>query len=453
MHGILGTPSEPVKIAALNQKMRQALEQIWDRVWITGELSNLAAPRSGHLYFTLKDGAAQVQCVLFARNRQALNFNPQHGMQVIACGKVTMYEVRGQLQLIVAQLLPVGAGALQQAYEALKKKLLAQGLFDLQRKRPLPKMPQCIGVITSDTGAALRDVLKVLAGRFPQARVIIYPAQVQGSLALPSLLKALDQAMRRQECHVLMVVRGGGSLEDLWPFNEERWVQALAACTLPTISGVGHETDTTLTDFVVDVRAPTPSAAAMMVVPDQAVLRRQVSQARMQLEQGIQRYCAHYRLVVQARVGALVGVQSRVVRLQQRLEAAQYRLDRGWQGIVQSKRAHYQEVERDLSLVRLQSSVFVLRQQARELQGRLQAAWQHALVALNNQLQLQLHSLKQLNPQVPLSQGYVILEDEKGTWLRGKAMIKEQSSVQVVTADGSIKCKLDSSRESLEVVE
>lgn len=240
-------------------------------VWVEGELSNFARPSSGHWYFTLKDRDAQIRCAMFRMKNSTVRFTPKDGALVLARGRVGLYEARGDYQLIIEHLEEAGLGALKREFERLKAKLQAEGLFDSERKRPLPAVPACIGVVTSPTGAAIRDILHILRRRFPAARVVIYPSAVQGAAAVPELLAALDVAATRAECDVLIVARGGGSLEDLWAFNDERVARAIRAAPMPVVSGIGHEVDFTIADFVADVRAPTPSGAAELVVPERRV--------------------------------------------------------------------------------------------------------------------------------------------------------------------------------------
>ncbi len=259
-----------LSVSQLNRKARTLLEQGIGRIWVEGEISNIARPGSGHIYLTLKDDTAQVSAAWFRQRQRGPAAGYKNGDKVLAFGKISLYEARGGFQLIIEQLEPAGEGVLKQRFDALKKKLLAEGLFDEDRKRTLPRLPSRIGIITSPTGAALRDMLTVLRRRFPSAPVIIYPAAVQGDAAPGELIAALDKAIERDECDVLIMGRGGGSLEDLWAFNDEALARAIADSPLPIVSAVGHEVDFTIADFVADVRAPTPSGAAEIVVPDQA---------------------------------------------------------------------------------------------------------------------------------------------------------------------------------------
>ena len=287
-----GSKEQVYTVSELNRLARQLLEQDLPRMWVSGEISNLARPASGHLYFSLKDERAQIRCALFRGASRGGTFVPENGMQVLARGRVSLYEPRGDYQLIVDHLEPAGEGLLRRRLEELKQKLAAAGLFDPARKRPLPTLPKAIGVITSPSGAAVRDIVHILKRRFPAIPVIIYPVQVQGEQAKFDIVKAFETAARRAECEVLILARGGGSLEDLWAFNEEIVAQAIADCPIPVVSGVGHEIDFTIADLVADVRAPTPSGAAELVVPDsrdwlrhlQALERRTVMASQRTLD-------------------------------------------------------------------------------------------------------------------------------------------------------------------------
>lgn len=264
-------------VTRLNREARSLVEANFPTVWVEGEISNLARPRSGHVYFSLKDESAQVRCALFRMANRNPGFIPEDGARVLARGRASIYTQRGDFQLIVEYLEAAGEGALRQAFEILKNQLAAQGLFEPSHKKPLPAIPKRIGVITSPSGAAIRDVLAVLKRRFPGIPVLVYPASVQGREAVPEITRGLDLASRRRECDVLILTRGGGSLEDLQAFNEEAVAHAVYRCEIPIISAVGHEIDFTIADFTADRRAPTPSAAAELVVPDRLELQRRIA--------------------------------------------------------------------------------------------------------------------------------------------------------------------------------
>lgn len=278
-------------VSRLNNEVKSILEECFPYIWVEGEISNFAAPHSGHFYFSLKDATAQVRCAMFRSNQRKLNFTPKDGLHVMIKARVSLYENRGEYQLIAEAMEERGEGKLRREFELLKKKLEAAGLFAESHKKPLPPYPTKIGVITSATGAAIRDILTVLKRRYPCVPVIIYPTLVQGTTAAPTIVKAIATANQRQECDVLILSRGGGSLEDLWPFNEEIVAHAIYKSDIPIISGIGHEVDFTIADFVADVRAPTPSAAAEIATPDRmellAILARQTHQLSRQMHNKI----------------------------------------------------------------------------------------------------------------------------------------------------------------------
>ncbi|MGA9366661.1 MAG: exodeoxyribonuclease VII large subunit, partial [Steroidobacteraceae bacterium] len=248
-------------VSRLNQEVRVLLERGLGVIWVEGELSNFSQPASGHWYFSLKDRDAQVRCAMFRVKNALLGFTPKAGQHVIARGRVSLYEPRGEYQLIIDHLEEAGVGALQREFERLKAKLAAEGLFASEHKRKLPRFPRRIAVVTSPSGAAVRDVLNILARRFPPAAVLVYPTAVQGVAAAPAIVQALQLASARMDCDVLILARGGGSLEDLWSFNDERVARAIRACAIPVVTGIGHEIDFTIADFAADARAPTPSGA------------------------------------------------------------------------------------------------------------------------------------------------------------------------------------------------
>jgi len=319
-------------VARLNREVRQQLESGFGRVWVAGEISNLARPPSGHLYFTLKDARAQVSCALFRNRATRLGFEVENGSQVLVQADVSLYEARGNFQLIVSHMEEAGDGALRRAFEQLKQRLLGEGLFEPAHKQPLPPWPRCIGVVTSPSGAAIRDILTVLKRRFPAIPVIIYPTLVQGEGAAAQIVAALQVAQRRAECDVLLLTRGGGSLEDLWPFNEEIVARAVYECALPVISAVGHEVDTVITDFVADQRAATPSAAAELLSPDQQQLATRYTQLQQQLAGRLTHILKRRRERLDWLNGRIRQCHPgrRLQQQAQRLDELQQRLVRAW---------------------------------------------------------------------------------------------------------------------------
>lgn len=285
-------PQEIYTVSRLNNEARYLLEDAFPMIWIEGEISNFAAPHSGHWYFSLKDHSAQVRCAMFRGSQRQLNFVPKDGAHVLIRARVSLYENRGEFQLIAEHLEERGEGKLRLAFEALKKKLEVAGLFDQKHKKTFPVFPQHIGIITSPTGAAIRDILTVLKRRFACAPIMIYPSLVQGEMAAPAIVQALQIANQRRECDVLVLTRGGGSLEDLWPFNEESVAYAIHQSNIPIITGIGHEVDFTIADFVADKRAPTPSAAAEMLTPDKNELLKIIKRHQLYFYRYIQQKLA-----------------------------------------------------------------------------------------------------------------------------------------------------------------
>ena len=325
------TGTDVLTVSRLNAAVEVLLEDSFPLVWVEGEVSNLARPRSGHLYFTLKDDAAQVRCAMFRNRNLLLGFRPADGTQVLLRARVSLYTQRGEFQLVVEHMEESGEGALRRRFEEVRKQLQSEGLFADERKRPLPRFPRRLGVITSPTGAALRDILHVLERRFPSLAVLVYPVPVQGEAAPGQIVRQLHVAGDRDECDVLIVGRGGGSLEDLWAFNEEVVARAIADCPIPVVSAVGHETDITIADLAADLRAPTPSAAAEMVSPDGLELSKRLADLQAGLVRSQRRRLQHLSQRMdwlERRIGAqhprrrLEPVRERAAQLRARLHRA-----------------------------------------------------------------------------------------------------------------------------------
>ncbi len=332
--------SHILTVTQLTHQIKDLLEGTFPDVWVEGEISNLTAPQSGHIYFTLKDEQAQVRAVLFRSSQRHLKFTLQHGMSVICRGRVSLYEPRGEYQVIVEYIEPKGVGALQRAYEELKARLEREGLFDLERKRPLPVLPRRIGVVTSPTGAAIRDILRVIRRRHPRVEILIYPVPVQGPEAAPAIAQAIAYFNRERNVDVMIVGRGGGSLEDLWAFNEEVVARAIFSSGIPVISAVGHETDFTIADFVADLRAPTPSAAAEMVVESEEHLRAAVHGLRSRLGLAIRSDLDQARSRLDHAVRLLGDPRKRTQEYGQRIDELQSRLAYGLRNVLRHGRAH-----------------------------------------------------------------------------------------------------------------
>ena len=406
---VLGKPGAPLSVMQVNQQIKGALESKFERVWLLGEVSNCICHRSGHYYFSLKDAHAQINCVLFQQHSMSLATKPKNGMQLVVCGKCTLYPARGQFQLQVYQCLEAGAGQLQAAFNLLKSKLLKAGFFDQAHKKLIPKMPRSIGLITSLDGAALQDILAVISKRFACVQVIIYPSIVQGAAAVQSLVSAIHTADQRQECDVLILARGGGSLEDLWPFNEEAVVKAIYHCTLPTISGVGHETDITLCDFAADQRAATPSAAAAMAVPDAAALCVQIDQWSLRMQHCVRQVLnMHYQAIeyFASRQFSLAHPMrlGRQTIVQQRSHMRQ-----AMHWAVQQNHAAYQKQCQRLLSLRIESICMQGLTQLHQLQMRLAYNMKAQLVQAMQNGQVLAQRLASLNPDKVLLRGYALV--------------------------------------------
>lgn len=328
--------SHILTITQLTRQVRDLLEGRFPELWVEGEISNLTAPQSGHIYFTLKDEQSQVRAVLFRSSQRNLRFTLQHGMLVICRGRISVYEPRGEYQVIVEYVEPKGAGALQKAFEELKARLEREGLFDRRRKKPLPVLPRRIAIVTSPTGAALRDMLRVIRRRHPRMDILIVPVPVQGADAAPAIVEALGYLNRERIPDVIILGRGGGSLEDLWAFNEEAVARAIFTSRVPVISAVGHETDFTIADFTADLRAPTPSAAAEMVVESEAHLRERIGSLEARLTTHMRRELERIRATVRHALRLLGDPRRRVQETAQRVDDLLGRIGAGMRNQVRS---------------------------------------------------------------------------------------------------------------------
>src|SRR5690606_35135468 len=371
----LGTEREVLTVSQLNARARRLLEEVFPQVWVEGELSNLARPSSGHMYFTLKDSGAQVRCALFRQNAARVRMDLRDGLLVRARGRVSLYEGRGDYQMILDTLEPAGDGALRQAFEALKLKLQNEGLFAAERKRPLPSHPARIGVITSPSGAAVRDIISVFGRRAPFIELIISPTAVQGREAAPQIVRALERA-DGAGFDALIIARGGGSLEDLWPFNEEIVARAVAACRTPIVSAIGHETDVSICDFVADMRAPTPSAAAELLSPDTQALLLQLQRGQRQLQQCMKVRLARERLRLDNLRQRLRHPGERLAQQSQRLDELDMRLQRAWQQRLEQRRQQLLNLRGRLQHQHPERLLRLLHERVAQLQQRLPRAMQ-----------------------------------------------------------------------------
>lgn len=428
-------------VSELNQRAKQLLEVSFSTVRVEGELSSLSRPSSGHWYFSLKDRGAQVRCAMFRSRVSQLRFHPKEGDLIEIRARVSLYEARGDYQLIVDGMKPAGEGALLLAFQELKQRLAQQGLFAPERKRPIPT-PRRIGIITSSSGAALHDILTVLARRAPSIEVDIYPTQVQGTEAAGHIRLAIERANRDNRVDVLIVGRGGGSLEDLWCFNDERLAHAIAASHLPIISAVGHETDTTIADFVADQRAPTPSAAAEMVSPDRQQQRQQLRQASERLQQ-------HMRSTLQQRRQQLTSLEQRIQlpirdiqRRAQHIDQLEARLKRAWQQQQQQRRFTLTRHRQSLLNQHPEHIIRLHQEKQQQLNERLQRAMQQRLQHNRQQLTNQIKLLDSLSPLNVLSRGYAICTTEAGAVIHHQNQVKPGDRITARLGAGQMQCQV-----------
>lgn len=433
-------------VSRLNTTVRQLLEQEMGSVWLSAEISNFSQPASGHWYFTLKDDGAQVRCAMFRNSNRRVTFRPQHGQQILVRATITLYEPRGDYQLIIESMHPAGEGALQQQFELLKAKLASEGLFDQQHKQPLPEPAKQVGVITSATGAALHDVLRVLHRRDPSLPVIIYPTPVQGADAPAAIVRAIELANQRAECDVLIVGRGGGSLEDLWSFNEERVARAIFASRIPVVSAVGHETDVTIADFVADLRAPTPSAAAEIVSRNQTELLRQLLSQQQRLEMAMDYYLAQqqrrfsrldHRLQQQHPQLRLARQQTALFRLQQRLnEAMENRLR---QSLRQQDR-----LSQRLAAHQPQPRLFQAQRQLEQMRYRLQQSMEKMLNRDRQRFATLAAQLEGVSPLATLARGFSVTTDSSGQVVKKTAQLQSGDTLRTRLDDGWVESQVTS---------
>ncbi|MGR2661449.1 exodeoxyribonuclease VII large subunit [Chromobacterium haemolyticum] len=433
--------NDVISVSSLNRMARDLLESGLPPMWIGGEISNLTLAASGHAYFSLKDGGAQVRCVMFRGKVSQLPFRPAEGMQVELKGTVTLYEARGDFQINVDQMRSAGLGRLYEAFEKLKAKLQAEGLFNPAHKRPLPPHPAAIGIVTSPAAAALRDVVSTLRRRMPGIPVILYPAQVQGEGSAQQVADAIRRAGERREVDVLIVCRGGGSIEDLWSFNEEIVARAVAASPIPTVSGVGHETDFTICDFVADKRAPTPTAAAELVSPSREHLSAQLETAKRGLERALGRLLTDKSQQLDYLARRLAHPGEKLQRQREALQRQQERLQRRLSGLFEQRRWALQLA--DSKLQRRRPDLAHAVQAMDRLQTRLQRARQDLLNRQTQKLDTLAATLLALNPEAVLARGYAIVQKQDGTAVKSPEELRNRERVSLRLAEGSTEALID----------
>ncbi|MCC8487758.1 exodeoxyribonuclease VII large subunit [Xanthomonas campestris pv. raphani] len=434
------TPSQ------LNTLARDLLEGSFPLVWVEAELGNVTRPASGHLYFTLKDARAQIRCAMFKPKSTWLKFQPREGLRVLARGRLTLYEARGDYQLVLDHMEEAGEGALRRAFEELRARLAAEGVFDAERKQPLPAHVRRLAVITSPSGAAVRDVLSVLARRFPLLEVEILPSLVQGDSAAAQITSLLQRADASGRYDVILITRGGGSLEDLWAFNDERLARAIAAAHTPVVSAVGHETDVSLSDFAADVRAPTPSVAAELLVPDQRELVARVRRAQARLSQ-LQQHTLGQAMQHADRLALRLRArspQARLQLLQRRQEDAARHLRARMQHILERLQARVQRAQAGVQSHSPQRHLAPLQQRLRA--AHPQAAMQRRLQQDHLHLRGLVRSLEAVSPLATVARGYAIVTRQAdGSVVRSAAELTQGDRLRAQLADGSVTVVVDTS--------
>jgi len=436
-------------VSELTARIKEQLEVAFPAVWVEGEISNLRTPGSGHAYFTLKDETAQLRAVLFRNRGRRIRFEPEDGMKVLAFGGLDLYPPRGEYQLVVELLEPKGVGALQYAFEQLKRRLEAEGLFEQARKRPLPAFPRVIGIVTSPTGAAVRDMLHIIGRRFGDLRVLIVPVRVQGEEAPGEIVAALATLAAVDELDVVIVGRGGGSIEDLWAFNDERVARAIVASRVPVISAVGHETDYTIADFVADLRAPTPSGAAELVVREKLAVMEMLVDLHDRLRLAMASQMARRR----ERVASLL--RRRVLTEPARaLREWTRRLDEAQAGLATAARAHQRMLRHRVELAtnalssqhplaRISHGAAVLAQ----LRGRLAASATHRAKHSRHRLAAAVGRLQSLSPLAVLGRGYSLTRLPSGAVVRTAASLRAGDAIEVLLAEGAVDARVTDVKE------
>ena len=420
--------------------VRTHIEREYSDAWVEGEISKFRAQNSGHLYFTLKDQGGQISVVVFRSSARLLRFRPADGMQVVVRGRVTIYEDRGQLQIIAEHVEPKGAGALQIAFEQLKAKLDAEGLFEASRKKPIPALPQKIGIVTSPQAAALRDILNILQRRHHSVSVLIFPAQVQGEVASREVAAGLRYFNRSRNVDVVIVARGGGSAEDLAAFNDEGLARVVAASSLPVISAVGHETDFTIIDFVADLRAPTPSAAAELVIRSRQEVEDQLTELDARLQRGM-RYrllMGRQRLTELAQHGAFGRMMDLIRRRQQKVDDLGFRLAHAQRGLLESQRRRFESLAASVRHYDLRLVLAGIRKELDAKVASMASAARTSLLHRRGRFERLTSQMEALSPLAILERGYALVFDASGKLVKDSAQVKAGEDVSARLARGQI---------------
>lgn len=440
------------KVSELTNQLRVEMERTFSDLWLEGEISDLRTASSGHLYFTIKDESAQLSTVLFRRQASLLRFRPEDGLHILLRGKLSVYEQRGQVQIIAEHLEPVGAGSLQLAFEQVKRQLQKEGLFDAERKRPLPAFPRCVGIVTSPTGAVIRDFLNIVNRRHSALQVLLYPALVQGDAAAAEVANGIAYFNASQEVDLIVIARGGGSLEDLAPFNSESLARAIAASELPVVSAIGHETDFTIADFTADLRAPTPSAAAELITSAQHRIEEQIESLSQRLHRAT-RYTlmqASERFAHLSAPAALARLRDGLNRRQQRIDELTFRMETAWRRQLQTATQRTQQLASTLMRHDVSHRLKLTSERLEALQNRLLRAQTAISTATRARIQSAHKQLLSLSPLGVLSRGYALVYDESGALLRDAAQAQPGQLVSTRLAKGSIESRITRTTEEKE---
>ncbi len=431
---------EVLTVSALTARIRTLLESAFPTLWVEGEVSNFRKAQSGHLYFTLKDERAQLRCVCFRNEARLLKFRPEDGLHVTVRGSLGVYEARGEYQIYVQHIEPVGLGALQLAFDQLKKQLEAEGLFAEERKKPLPLLPKCIGLITSPVGAAVRDVVRVLRRRFPDAHVVLYPVRVQGEGSAQEIVEAIRYFSRNRTADVLILARGGGSLEDLWSFNEEIVARAIAASRVPIVCGVGHETDFTIADFVADVRAATPSAAAEIVVRSREEFDRHIAEFRRRLADRARYVVMAHRNRLQELTGhsAFRRLPDLVRQRRQQVDERTLVLGDLLRGRLKASSESLLGLQRHLRAIDLRIRLAALRLRIEQGRERIENSSERFFTARRHRLASLAVQLDERSPLRLLGRGYAICYGASGQLLRGVEGVELGDEIAVRLSRGKL---------------
>ena len=436
----LGLERRHFSVSELTYAIANTLQSAFNNIWISGEISGLKMASSGHCYFTLKDDEAQIRCAVWRNAYRLLRAKPQDGMLILARGRVEVYPPRGEYQLIVETVEPLGLGALQHAFDQLRKKLAAEGLFDPATKRPLPALPRNIGIVTSPTGAVIRDMLHVFARRFPGLHIRIYPALVQGQGSVEQVIDGIEYFSNTTWADLVIVARGGGSIEDLWTFNEESVARAIANCSVPVISAIGHETDFTIADFVADLRAPTPSAAAEMAVPTKGSLLDRTDAIARRLDQAIRFRVSQVsrRLEVQGVERARMLLERRVYRYGQRVDELEGRAGKRLDAAITLAQRRCLSMDSQLRKLDLRLKIAQAKQRLTALSTRQQTAVNRQLAGAQSRMNPLAAELAQLSPLKILDRGYSIVETSQGHVVMDPASVKKDEALTVRLAKGRL---------------